>query len=157
MHMKLRQALFGLIALVVLGIAFGVGRYFQPQPQLLTLSDHQIIVYSDGSGCEVNTPVVVMHYQKNHRVQWLSDDNQYRIDFINIDPPTTSPPLPTGYVKESPLAPPDNSFTIDKNNPSKFYDIKHKAKYYYYAVYDQSNNLCKVSTDDHDTGLNVKP
>jgi len=154
--MRLRQAVFGLIALVVLGIAFGVGRYFQPQPRPITLSDHQIRVASASSGCEVNTPVVVMHYP-NDRIQWLSNDYQYTIDFTKIDPPSNSPPLPPGYVKETPLDPPDNPVTIDKNHPSRFFHVKHQAKYYYYAIYGQSQNLCKISTDDHDTGLNVKP
>lgn len=153
--MKLRQAVFGLIALMVLGIAFVVGRYFQPQPGPLTLADHQITVYSGTSGCDVNTPVVVMHYPD--RVQWLSNDNPYTIDFINIDPPSTSPPLPHDYVKETPLDPPDNSVTIDKNHPSRFYHVKHQTKYYYYAIKDQFNNTCKISTDAQDTGLHVKP
>lgn len=154
--MKLRQAVFGLIALVALGIAFGVGRYFRPQTGPLTISDHQITVYSYSGGCEVTSPVTNTHYA-NDRVQWRSYDNQYTIDFINIDPPPTSPPLPSGYVKETPLAPPDNQVTIDSSHPSTLYHLKHQTKYYYYAIYDQSHNLCKVSTDDHDTGLNVKP
>jgi len=156
--MKLRQVVLSLIALVTLGIAFGVGRYFQLQTGPLNIHDHQITVYAYNGACEVTSPVVPAHFGTD-RVQWLSDDNQYTIDFINIDPPSSStfPPLPSGYAKETPLVPGDNQVTIDKNNPSRYYNLKHQTKYYYYAIYDHSHNLCKVSTDDHDTGLNVKP
>jgi len=156
--MKLRQAVIGLIALVVLGIAFAVGRYFQPRPAPLTSSDHQIIVQSGGSaGCEVNTPVVVVHFSSD-RVQWLSNDNQYTIDFIDVTPPPTYPPLqPPSYVGKTPLDPPADQVTIDKNHPSRYFNIKHKADYYYYTIKDGSHNVCKASTDDRDTGLSVKP
>jgi hypothetical protein len=157
--MKLRQAVLGLVALVVLAIAFGVGRYFQMQPGPLARYAHQITVQSGGSaGCEVDTPVVVVHFSTD-TVQWLSNDNQYTIDFINIavpPPPPTYPPLPPGYVAETPLSPPDKQVTIDKNHPSRIYHVQQNTKYYYYAIKDGSNNVCKVSTDDQDTGLSVK-
>jgi hypothetical protein len=155
--MKMRQVVFGVLGLVGLVIAFVVGRYFPPAPPR-SIHDKQITISSDGNGrCHVDSPVLNMSYSSD-RVQWQSADDQYSITFIKIDPPVGSTPLPLGYVKETPLAPPDEPVMIDIGRPSNFYHVKQKTKYFYYGIFDQKypSSPCKVSTDDHDPGLNVK-
>jgi hypothetical protein len=156
--MKMRQVVTGLIALIGLGIAFVVGRYFQ-RP-VTCPNNTRCITVSAGSTagkCSVDYPVAVLHY--TDRVQWFSNDNKYSVTFVNITPPAGSTSLPSGYNPESPLAPPQEPVYFDSSNPSTAFNVKHKSKYYYYAVFDQNypNSPCKVSTDDQDTGLNVKP
>jgi hypothetical protein len=157
MAMKIRQLVIGVLGLIGLGIAFGVGRYFRSfSPR--SSHDLEVTVYSNGNGtCYVNAPVIVMDHSAD-RVEWSSNDDPYLITFINIDPPVGSAPLPSGYQKETPLVPPTEPVTIDKTHPSGFFHVKAKVKYYYYAIFDQNypSNPCKVSTDDHDTGVNVK-
>jgi hypothetical protein len=160
--MKIRQVIISLIGLIGLGIAFGVGRYSRP---LVTCPNNtRCIMVSAGSAgkCSVNYPVALLHYtdSDSDRVQWFSNDSKYSVTFLNIAPPPGYPPLPTNppYSPESPLAPPQEPVYFDSSNPSSSFNVKHKDKYYYYAIFDQKNpgSPCKVSTDDRDTGLNVK-
>lgn len=159
--MKSRQVVTGLIALIGLGIAFAVGRYLQ---RPTTCPNHtRCITVSAGSTagkCYVDYPVAVLLYtdQGSDHVQWFSKDNKYSVTFLNVTPPAGSTPLPSGYTPESPLAPPQEPVYFDSSNPSGAFNVKHKDKYYYYAIFDQNypNSPCKVSTDDQDTGLNVK-
>jgi len=156
--MKIRQLVIGFIGLIGLVIAFGVGRHFRSGSPL-SIHDLEVTVSSNGDGtCHVNTPVIWMDHSVD-RVEWSSTDDRYLITFITIDPPAGSPPLPSNYVKETPLLPPTEPITISPGHPSGFFHVKAKAKYYYYAIFDQNypnNPPCKVSTDDHDTGVNVK-
>jgi len=154
--MKMQRVLFDLLGLLV--ITFVGCRYFTPPTPPRSIHDKQITVSSEGNGkCQLDSPLLNMSYSSD-RVQWLSADDQYSITFIRIDPPAGSTSLPSGYVKETPLDPPDEPVTIDSGHPSKFYHVNKKTKYYYYAIFDQQypSSPCKVSTDDHDPGLNVK-
>lgn len=155
--MKMQRVLFGLLGL--LGITFAGCRYFTPPTPPRSIHDNQITLYSDGGGkCHLNSPVLNMSAHSD-TVQWVPADNtQYSITFIKIDPPMGSTPLPAGYVKETPLVPPDEPVTIANGQPSRPYHVKSSTKYYYYAIFDQAypTTPCKVSTDDHDPGLNVK-
>jgi hypothetical protein len=159
--MKIRQVGFGLLALIGFGIAFGVGRYFQ-RPATRPNNTRCITVSAGNTAgkCYVDYPVAVLRYtdQNTDRVQWFSNDNKYSVTFLNIAPPAGFPPLPSGYSPESPLAPPQEPVYFDSSNPSRAFNVKHKDKYYYYAIFDQNypNSPCKASTDDQDTGLNVK-
>lgn len=159
--MKIRQVVFGLLGLIGLAIAFLVGRYFQRTPR--TIHDFNVYVRSNGPGkCVVTTPIVIMSYT-NDRVQWLSEDKQYWVDFTHVDPPPGYPPIPTTnppYTPESPLAHNADHMPFSAGNPTGLSNVKQKVKYYYYAIFDQPDPTqppCKVSTDDQDTGLNVKP
>jgi len=61
--MKIRQVVIGLIGLIGLGIAFGVGRYFRPIP--LVNHDWDLYVRSDpiSTGhCLVSSPIQLMSY-----------------------------------------------------------------------------------------------
>ena len=159
--MKVRQVVFGLLALIGFGIAFGVGRHSRP---LVNCPNNTrcITVSADSTAgkCSVDYPVALLNYTESgsDRVQWSSNDDQYSVTFLNITPPAGSTPLPSTYTPESPLAPPQEPVSFDKSNPSIAFNVKHKDKYYYYAIFDQKNpgSPCKVSTDDQDTGLNVK-
>jgi hypothetical protein len=164
MPMKIRQVVFGLLALIGFGIAFGVGRYFQ-RPATRPNNTRCITVFAGSTAgkCYVDYPVAVLHYtdQDTDRVQWFSNDDKYSVTFLNIAPPPGYPPLPTNppYTPESPLAPPQEPVYFDSSNPSGAFNVKHKDKYYYYAIFDLTHPTtipCKVSTDDQDTGLNVK-
>jgi hypothetical protein len=158
--MKIQRVVFGLIGIIGLGIAFGVGRYFQHAP---TCPDNTrcITVSVESAGkCQVNYPVANLSYS-NEFVQWFSKDDKYSVTFLNIAPPPGYPPLPTNppYTPESPLAPPQEPVYFDSSNPSRAFNVKHQVKYYYYAIFDLTYPTtipCKVSTDDQDTGLNVK-
>jgi hypothetical protein len=160
--MKIRQVVLSLIGLIGLGIAFGVGRYFQSTP--LLNYDFTIYVHSGPTGkCIVRPPIQLMSYN-NDRVQWASDDNDYWVEFINVTPPAGSvyPPIPPDpithqpYVPESPLPHDENHVHFYLDHPTGLSKVKPKTKYYYFAIFDQTGNPCKVSTDDKDTGLNVK-
>jgi hypothetical protein len=97
--MKIRQVVIGLIGLIGLGIAFGVGRYFRPTPLAIHPPDFDIYVRSDpavAGKCLVTTPIVLMSYT-NDRVRWVAEDTQYHqysVEFINITPPPNYPPIP---------------------------------------------------------------
>jgi len=150
------RVVFALVAIIiVLGIAYGVVRHFLP-----TIKTTQpITIRSTGSNsCKADKPRPDLSYE-NDKVQWKSEDNKYTVTFkyndVVVSPPL--PPWPPGYSPESPLAPGgDETVTFDKTNPSREYELKHKTKYYLYAIQDQSANTCRYSTDDSDTGLNVK-
>jgi hypothetical protein len=154
--MKTRQ--LGLVVAGLLGlvIAFEVGLHLQnsPAPPRNPKSRRITISASSppGSGqCEVDYPVADLHY--DHTVEWASDDNKYWVSFITIEPPETA---------ENPLIPADDPVIVDPRSIPKTYNVKSKTKYYMYAIFDHdpaagNKTPCKRATDDHDTGLNVKP
>lgn len=155
--MKIRQVVTGLIALIGLGIAFGVGRYFQQRTTCRNNTRCITVFSGSGAGkCYVDYPVAFLRY--TDRVKWFSNDSKYSVTFVNVTPPAGSTPLPPGYNPESPLAPPQEPVYFDSSTPSGTFNVKQQDKYYYYAIFDQNypNSPCKVSTDDQDTGLNVK-
>lgn len=160
--MNARQLGFALVGIVGLVIAFEIGLHFHlttppapsrnPNNRLITISASPA---PDVGKCEVDFPVAVLHYQQNQSVQWISNDNKYWISFINVD-------SPAGYTPENPLAPPDEPDVVEPHSLSKAYHVKQKTKYYIYAIFDHdpatnNKNPCKAATDDHDTGLNIKP
>ena len=160
--MKLRQAVFGLIALVVAAIAFGVGRYFRPNP--LVNHAFTIYVHSDPTtgSCQASSPIQNLSYNTD-QVQWEDDDqnqHKYWVDFTNITPPPIPPDPITHqpYVPESPLAHNEDHVLFSPGHPTGLFHVKPKEKYYYYAIFDQSNpsQPCKAALDDRDTGLHVK-
>lgn len=154
--MKSRQVVTGLIALIGLGIAFGVGRYFQRRATVTCPNNTRCIsvfVGSTAGKCSVDYPVASLHYtdQDSDRVQWFSRDDKYSVTFLNVTPVA-------GYTPVSPLVPPQEPVYFDPSNPSRAFNVIHRDGYYYYAIFDQNypNSPCKVSTDDRDTGLSVK-
>ena len=154
----MRQVVFGVLGLIGLVIAFEVGRYFKFTP--LVVNDYNILVSSDGKGnCAANLPIIGMHYSAD-RVQWVSQDDHYSITFSKpgIVPPEGYPVLPNDYQPESPLEHDEDNVPFYPGHPTGLFKVHQKTKYYYYAIFDQSNpsKACKVSTDDHDPGLNVK-
>jgi hypothetical protein len=156
--MKIRQVVIGLIGLISLGIAFGVGRYFRPIP--LVKHDWDLYVSSDPKTtghCLVSSPIQLMSYT-NDRVRWLSEDNKYRVDFTSITTPIPPDPIThQPYTQESPLEPSADHVPFEKGSPTRYYNVHQKENYYYYQIVDQSTgNPCKVATEDRDTGLNVK-
>jgi hypothetical protein len=163
--MNTRQVVSGLVAIVALAIAFVVGRQFQSrqfQSPTGCPKNYKCITISKESGgkCQVDFPVVNMNY--NHHVQWFSADDKYSVSFLNVQPPSGSPPLPSGYVPKSPLVPYEEPVIIPANGNSTDFNVKHQKDFYLYAIFDltvdpSSSNPCKASTDDSDTRLNVKP
>jgi hypothetical protein len=164
MPVKIRRVVLGLVGIIGLGIAFGVGRYFQ-RPYTCSNNTRCITISVDGAGtgkCKADYPVANLGYSEH--VQWFSLDDKYAVTFLGrntpptVAPPPGSTPLPPTYDPENPLAPYQDPVYFDSSNPSTRFNVKQKDKYYYYAVYDQNypNSPCKVSTDDQDTGLNVK-
>jgi hypothetical protein len=157
--MKTRQLAFGLVGIVGLVIAFELGLHLQAPPpphnpnnRLITISASPA---ADTGKCEVDFPVAFLRYNLNHSVQWASNDNKYWISFLKVD-------SPTGYTPENPLAPPDDPAVIEAHSMSRTYQVRPKAGYYKYAIFDHdpatnSKNPCKAAEDDKDTGLNIKP
>jgi hypothetical protein len=155
--MKSRQLAFGLVALIALVIAFEVGRRLKmppvptPNNRLITISGSPA---PDTGKCEVDFPVAFLRYSRNS-VQWASADNKYWISFIMIN-------APPNYQPENPLSPPDEPVVVEPHSMSRIYNVKPKAGYYMYAIFDHdpatnSKNPCKAASDDRDTGLNIKP
>jgi hypothetical protein len=156
--MKARQLGLGLVGIVGLVIAFEVGLHLQAPPPSHNPNERLITISAspapDTGKCDVDFPVVFLRYNQGHTVQWASNDNKYWISFREIAaPPGTA---------ESPLDSSEDTVMVDLNQPSQKYHVKHKEKYYLYAIFDHdpatnNKNPCKTATDDKDTGLNVKP
>jgi len=156
--MKARQLGLGLLGIVGLVIAFEVGLHLQAPPPSHNPNERLITISAspapDTGKCDVDFPVVFLRYNQGHTVQWASNDNKYWISFREIaDAPGTA---------ESPLDTSEDTVIVDLNQPSQKYHVKHKEKYYLYAIFDHdpatnNKNPCKTATDDKDTGLNVKP
>jgi hypothetical protein len=153
--MKARQLGFGLVGIVGLVIAFEIGLHLQAPPPPHNPNNRLVTISAspppDTGKCEVDFPVAFLRYNQNHSVQWASNDNKYWISFLAVDPPP-------GYT---PLAPPDDPVIVEPKSLSKMYNVKPKAGYYIYAIFDHdpstnNKNPCKTATDDHDTGLNIK-
>jgi hypothetical protein len=163
--MNTRQVVSGLVAVVALAIAFVVGRQFQthagcpPNTKCINISK------LSGGKCQVDAPIMNMKYI--HHVRWSSTDDKYAVSFLTVKPPSGSqyPPLPTGYVPKNPLVPYEEPVTVPANSDSSDFTVQHQDDRYLYAIFDltvdpnsyTSNNPCKVSTDDSDTRLIVKP
>jgi hypothetical protein len=156
--MKTRQLVFGLVGIVGLAIAFVVGLHLQAPPPSRNPKDRLITISAspgpDAGKCEVDYPVAFLRYNQGHTVQWASTDNQYWISFREIAaPPGTA---------ESPFENSAYTVIVDSTHPSQKYRLKHKEKYYMYAIFDHdptlnNQNPCKAANEDHDTGLNIKP
>ena len=157
--MNARQTGFALVGIIGLVIAFEIGIRLRTPPLPSRNPNNRLITISaspapDVGKCEVDFPVAFLHYQQNHSVQWASNDNKYWVSFLSIDPPA-------GYRPENPLAPADDPVVIEPHSQSRQYNIKPKANYYYYAIFDHdpstnNKNPCKTAIDDRDTGLNIK-
>jgi hypothetical protein len=152
--MKTRQLGFGLVGIVGLVIAFEIGFHLKAPPLSHNPKDRLITISAspapDTGKCEVDFPVVFLRYNQGHTVQWASSDNKYWISFHEV------PGTP-----ESPLDTDEETVMVYLNHPSQNYRVKHKEKYYIYAIFDHdpstnNKNPCKTATDDHDTGLNIK-
>jgi hypothetical protein len=163
--MNTRQVVSGLVAAVALAIAFVVGRQFQPRVGCPQNTKCINISKLSGGKCQVDAPIMNMKYI--HHVQWFADDHKYVVSFLTVTPPSGSqfPPLPNGYVPKTPLIPYEEPVIVPANSHSDDFTVQHKDDYYLYAIFDltvdptsyTSNNPCKVSTDDSDTRLIVKP
>jgi hypothetical protein len=158
--MKTRQVVFGLVGIIGLLIAFEVGRRLQASPPRALNANNRLITISaspppDTGKCEVDFPVVFLRHRA-HSIQWASSDNKYWVSFLNLGE------LIPGYTPENPLDPLEDPVVVDPNNTSKKYHVKLATKYYMYAIFDHDpntdpNHPCKKASEDHDTGLNVKP
>jgi hypothetical protein len=167
--MNTRQVVSGLVVAVALAIAFAVGRQFQPRTTCPQNTKCINISKLTGGKCQVDSPIMNMKYI--HHVQWWSaDDHQYAVSFLKITPPSGSqfPPLPNGYVPgKNPLIPHEEPVIVPANSHSDDFTVQQKEDYYLYAIFDltvdpnsytsNNPNPCKVSTDDSDTRLVVKP
>ena len=93
--------------------------------------------------CEVDYPVVVVHAAK-HTLHFISDDQSTPF-WVNFPNPVSTSPIP--------VTPDSGMLSVTGQG------------YYQYEIWDQYNpnvipptyHVCKSSTDDHDTGVNVKP
>lgn len=158
--MNIRRVVSSLVAIVALAIAFVVGRQFQSPAGCPRNTKCITISKESGGKCQADSPIVNMSY--NHHVHWISADDKYSVSFINVNPPSGYPALPTGYVPENPLTPYEEPVIIPANSQSRDFNVKHQNKSYLYAIFDltvdpTSSSPCKASTDDSDTRLNVKP
>jgi hypothetical protein len=150
--MKTRHLVVGLLGIIALAAAFELGfrlqRFVHPTSngtRLITISASP----APDTGCEVDFPVAFLRYGQHHSVQWASSDHGYWVSFLTTNPP------------DNPLVPADDPVVIPLGSSSKTYQVKAKAGYYMYAIFDHdptinNQNPCKAATDDRDTGLNVK-
>lgn len=109
------------------------------------------ISYSGGTAgpCEVDFPVTLLRMSK-HTIAWYALDHDYWVYFDNGSPISGTKTI---YVKQStPVAYSPAPLPSGINE-----------QYYTYAIYDfqppvnpSPSAACKSSTDDHDTGVNVK-
>jgi len=96
--------------------------------------------------CEVDFPVVFLRTNKNHTIAWGAADHDFWVVF------------PTG----SPVG--TNSFKILEGKEAGPFKITPTSPtgYFMYAIYDSDPNSipaptpCKLATEDHDTGVNIK-
>jgi len=154
--MKTRQLGFALVGIIGLVLAFEIGLHLQAPPPSRNPKDRLVTISAspapDTRKCEVDFPVVFLRYSRDDSVQWASSDNKYWISFVSEN----------GTPVESPLAPPHNPVVIEAHGASKVYHVKPKEGYNMYAIFDHdpatnNQNPCKNASDDHDTGLNIKP
>ena len=122
---------------------------------ILAGNPHRVVMISSVSTgvsnpCEVDFPVTLLRIGKRHTIAWAAEDHDFWIVFDK--------------VKGSPIG--ANNIKITKGANPNDYPVTippSAADYFMYAVYDSDPNgnptpkPCKLATDDHDTGLNVKP
>jgi hypothetical protein len=152
--MKVRHAkALGLITIIASALSTGCGDHkLAPTPfvkihRVVTIS---LVTDNDPSACEVDYPVALLRWGRNHTMNWVSADHAYWLFF-----PSGSP-MGRGY-------------TIPISAGGNTGDLSPVAKpasptYYKYAIYSQDpgpgptpvGNPCKDADDQHDTGLNVK-
>jgi hypothetical protein len=96
--------------------------------------------------CEVDFPVALLRISKHHTIAWAAEDHDFWVAF------DSGSPIGTNSIK-----------VASGTETSSFPVTSSSAGYFMYAVYDSDPsssprpNPCKLATDDHDTGLNVKP
>ncbi len=152
--MKVRNVMaLGLVTIVASAVATGCGDHkFAPTPlakihRAVTIS---LVTDNDPSACEVDYPVALLRWGKNHTMNWVSDDHAYWIFF-----PGGSPMGP-GFTIPVPAGGNTGDLSVAKKLAS--------PTYYKYAIYSQDpgpgptpvGNPCKDADDQRDTGLNVK-
>lgn len=124
---------------------------------LVTDHPHRLVTISSATStssnpCEVDFPVTLLRKSKNHTIAWFAADHDY---WIKFDPVNGTPsPISLPVIK------------ISKGSQTTDYPISISPTseiYFMYSVYDVDPTTtpppapCKLDTDDHDTGLNVKP
>jgi hypothetical protein len=141
--------LIGVAVLIAIQIACGKGGQ-----NIAKDNPHRVVtisaVSSNGSNpCEVDFPVTLLRTSKHHTIAWIGADHEYWIWFDN------------GF----PIVNATNPIHVPNGTSTLAYDVTAPTETYFtYAIYDSnpgsnppSNTACKKSSDDHDTGLNVKP
>jgi hypothetical protein len=152
--MKARHAGLGLVGIVFF-IALQISCNNQgSNPNRPAGNPHRVVTISSAAigvsnPCEVDFPVTLLRISKNHTIAWKAEDHDYWIAFD---------------LNKSPIG--ANNIKITNGAKSVDFPITigpSSADYFKYAVYDSDPNgnpapkPCKLATDDHDTGLNVKP
>jgi hypothetical protein len=121
---------------------------------ILAGNPHRVVTISSASPgssnpCEVDFPVTQLTKRKNHTIAWAAADHDYWIRFEPSPGPIGSDKIKVANGTQT------GRFTITISPSS--------PQYFTYAIYDfdpDTNSQgppCKKATDDHDTGLNVKP
>jgi len=147
----------GLIGIAVLvGLQVGCHRESGSDVELNILAGnpHRVVTISSVSSgssnpCEVDYPVTFVRIGKHHTIAWEAADYDF---WIKFDPAKPSPINADNIKVKQGNRTNDFPITIDAS----------KAGYFMYAIFDHDptanpNNPCKSATEDHDTGLNVKP
>ena len=153
--MKVRHTGLDLVGILIV-IALQPGCHKEgSNANILAGNPHRVVTISSSSTgvskpCEVDFPVTLLRINKHHTIAWAAEDHDFWIVFDR--------------GKVSPIG--TNSIKVTKGATSNDFPVTispSAADYFMYAVYDSdpSSNPpptpCKTATDDHDTGLNVKP
>ena len=155
----------GLIIIVIMTALPAGGCCRTPKLNPLNSKDRVVTISAVNPGnsnpCEVDFPVTLLKKNKNHTIKWVAEDHDYWIVF---DPngAFTSPigSIGTHKIKVSPgspMGPYPIALTPPPSTPPP------SSVYFTYWIYDKDpdtvppSQACKKSSDERDTGLNVKP
>jgi hypothetical protein len=128
--------------------------------RVLDHNPHRVVTISEATAgssnpCEVDFPVTLLRVNKNHTIAWYASDHDYWIWFDNGNPVATGP---NAAIKVT-----QGSKTIDYGVGAALPSGTNEM-YFTYAIYDvdpgpnpsPSTPTCKSSSDERDTGVNVK-
>jgi hypothetical protein len=139
-------------------------------PMVLDHNPHRIVTISESqvtppvsNPCEIDFPVTFLRISKHHTIAWYASDHDYWIWFNNlsplVDPNNPSNPIHVQqvYVQKGKKSDYDYNVDIPPQTPPP------NEMYFTYAIFDadpgpnpSETNACKKSSDERDTGVNVK-
>jgi hypothetical protein len=138
-------------------------------PMLLDHNPHRVVTISGSqvtppvfNPCEVDFPVTFLRITKSHTIAWYASDHDYWIWFNNVSP-LVDPSNPSNpHVQQVHVQMGKQSHDYDVDIPPQTpppYEV-----YFTYAIFDadpgphptSETNACKHSSDERDTGVNVK-